>query len=801
VRRSRTTVVALAAAGLLAAAGGCGDALESAAPVATADEAGGTRADAGAGAGADSGADAAAVADGGAAPGKRRGKGGKGAARGALEAEAADVIPPELHAGDGTARMVARLAELARRADPEQDWYMNVERVPIFEQRVAAAQREGKPGFQQRLLLAAEKLGAGRAEEAAADLVAVLAELDTRGARVNPEFRLQALGLLATAWMRVGEQGNCIEHHGTDSCLLPISEAGRHADGTGSRQALEVLAELLRATPEDHAARWLYNIAAMTLGEWPQNVPAAWLVPPSAFESAQDVGRFRDVAAACGWTARGLAGGVCVEDLDGDGLLDLLTSEWTLDGPLRYARNDGQGRFTDRSAEAGLAGLYGGLNLLHGDVDNDGDADVLVLRGVWKAEFGARHPFSLLANDGTGSFRDVTEEAGLLCFLSTQTAAFADYDGDGWLDLFVGNESVGTHRSPCRLFHNDGDGTFTEVGAALGVDAVAYVKGCGWGDYDDDGDPDLVLSRMDGPKLLYRNDGARFTEVAAQAGLTGPAQSFPCWWFDYDNDGHLDLFFSGYRFGQTDDVCRDYLGKPHQGVTPRLYRNRGDGRFEDTTAAAGLMHVLPTMGCNIGDLDNDGWTDFYLATGEPDLRGIYPNRLFRNDGGARFVDVTSAAGVGHLQKGHGVAFGDLDNDGDQDLVAVMGGAYAGDVFQRALFENPGHGARWVTLLLQGTRANRSAIGARLRVQLRRADGSTRDIHHVIGTGGSFGSGSLQAELGLGDATAIEAVEVRWPGSPGRQLFRDLAMDRCWRLVEGEDAPRPEERRPVRLGGG
>jgi hypothetical protein len=711
-----------------------------------------------------------------------------------------DVIPPDLHAGDGTARMVARLAELARRANPAQDWYLNRQRVELYSRQLEAARSAGKPAMQLRLQVAHEKLAAGRAEEAAAELAAALADLDARAGEINPQMRRQVLELLAVAWLRVGEQSNCIEHHGTDSCLLPISGNGRHADPTGSRNAMAALTELLAQQPDDHAARWLLNVAAQTLGEWPEGVPEQWLVPPEAFASGADIGRFRDVAAACGLTERGLAGGVCMEDFDGDGLLDLVTSEWTTDGVLRYHRNDGDGGFTERGADAGFTGLTGGLNLLHADPDNDGDADILVLRGAWKAEFGVRFPLSLLQNDGHGRFVDVTEAAGLLDFLSTQTAAFADYDGDGWLDLFVGHESVGAHRKPCRLYRNDGDGTFTEVAAQAGVDAVAYVKGSGWGDYDDDGRPDLFLSRMDGPKFLFRNRGdGTFEDVSARAGVPGPPQSFPTWWFDYDNDARLDLFVSGYRFGQTDDVCKDYLGLPHKGVMPRLYRNRGDGTFEDTTQAAGLARVLPAMGANWGDVDEDGWPDFYLSTGEPDLRGIYPNRLFRSDEGRGFTDVTTSAGVGHLQKGHGVAFGDLDNDGDQDLFSVMGGAYEGDVFQRVLFENPGHGRAWVTLVLEGVRANRAAIGARLRLQVTRPDGSTRDIHALCGTGGSFGSSSLQCEIGLGDALAIEELEVRWPGSGTRQVLRDVPLRTTLLIREGADTPAPVERRAFRLG--
>ena len=744
---------------------------------------------------------AGVASGGGMAAEKKGGRGGKGGHGGkAFEVDMPDVIPADLHAGDGTARMAARLALLAERSNFELDPTLNVQRAAMFEERLAAAEKAGEPDTQLRYDLALEKLNAGRSEEAISDLNALLADLDARGPGLDPQARLQVMNLLAISWLRVGEQGNCIKHHGTESCLLPISEAGRHMDPSGSRHAMEVLTEILRMKPDDFRARWLFNVAAMTVGDWPDKVPKELLVPPSAFASEQDVGRFTDRAAACGITDRGLAGGVCEEDFDGDGYLDLALSNWAIEAPMHYYRNDGSGKFIDRTAESGLDRITGGLNMLHADYDNDGDADILVTRGGWKAESYTRHPLSLLANDGHGVFRDVTEEAGLLCFLSTQTANFADYDGDGWLDLFVGNESYKKQRVPCRLYHSNRDGTFTEVGAAAGVDVIGYVKACGWGDMDNDGDPDLVLSKMDGPPMLFRNDGGRFTDVTAQSGVAEPPQSFPCWWFDYDNDGFLDIFVSGYRFGQADEVCRDYLGLPHQGVTPRLYRNRGNGTFEDVTAAVGLMHVYPTMGSNFGDLDSDGWPDFYLSTGEPDLRGIYPNRLLRNDQGQRFVDVTTSAGVGHLQKGHGVAFGDLDNDGDQDLFVVMGGAYSGDLFQRSLFENPGHGHHWVTLLLQGTKANRCAIGARIRVHVTRPDGSARDIRTVVGTGGSFGSESLQAEIGLGDATAIDEVEILWPGSGTKQVLKDLPLDRCWRVIEGTDAPVALERHAFKLGG-
>ena len=272
--------------------------------------------------------------------------------------------------------------------------------------------------------------------------------------------------------------------------------------------------------------------------------------------------------------------------------------------------------------------------------------------------------------------------------------------------------------------------------------------------------------------------------MASKAGVTGTTWTFPCWFFDFDNDGHLDIFVSGYKQEAVRKVAREAMGDPPSGELPRLYRNRGDGTFEDVTERMGVNTLVLTMGCNFGDLDEDGWLDFYLGTGEPDYMALYPNRMFRNDGGKRFNDVTTSGGFGHLQKGHAIAFGDIDGDGDQDVFAVMGGAYSGDGFQAALFLNPGHGRHWVTLRAQGTNANRGAIGAKLRVHLLQADGTERDVYADIGTGGSFGSESLQAEVGLGDAESIAWIEVRWPAPGKLQRYPGVAFDSVYELVEG-----------------
>jgi hypothetical protein len=579
-----------------------------------------------------------------------------------------------------------------------------------------------------------------------------------------------------------------------------------HGQQRGSRAAAAVLESLLSENPDQMQARWLLNIAYMTLGECPGGVPKRFLLDPKLFESEADIGRFPDVAATLGVDVDDNAGGSIVDDFDGDGDLDLMVSSSGIRAPLRYFRNNGDGTFSERTEEARLTGLVGGLNITQTDYDNDGRLDVLVLRGGWMAR-GGRYPKSLLHNDGNGTFSDVTEEAGLLSFHPSQTAVWRDFDGDGWLDLFVGNESGKGDPQPCELFRNNRDGTFTEQAAEAGVALTEWVKGVASGDFDNDGRPDLYVSVRGGPNHLFHNLGpaaapsgkVRFEDVAAAAGVQQPIWSFPTWAFDYDNDGWEDIFVSGYGLEDPGDIARDMLGEPHKSERPRLYRNRGDGTFEDVTRAAHLWRLLMAMGSNYGDFDNDGWLDFYLGTGDPDLARLLPNRAFRNAGGRFFQDITTSAGLGHLQKGHGVSFADLDNDGDQDVYHVVGGAVEADHFRNALFENPGHGHHWIKLKLTGVKSNRAAIGARTKVVVREGS-AERAIYKTVSSGGSFGSSPLRQEIGLGDAARIDRVEIRWPSSTAPQVLQGLVLDRCYEVREGESAVKEIPLRRVRLGG-
>src|SRR5439155_587154 len=282
-----------------------------------------------------------------------------------------------------------------------------------------------------------------------------------------------------------------------------------------------------------------------------------------------------------------------MEDFDGDGFLDLMISSWDLNEQLRLFHNNGDGTFTDRTAQAGLTGELGGLNIMQTDYNNDGFPDVFILRGAWRGEGGC-HPNSLLRNNGDGIFEDVTEEAGLLSFHPTQTAVWFDFNNDGWLDLFIGNETARTNAlHPCELYRNNGDGTFTECARESGISHLAFVKAVASADYNGDGLPDLYLSCRGSRNALYRNEGPRdgskptpsspspppgeraglpteasakagvrgrpsklpwhFTNVATAAGVTEPLFSFPAWFFDYDNDGWPDIFVIKEPGGEAEE--------------------------------------------------------------------------------------------------------------------------------------------------------------------------------------------------------------------------------------------------------
>jgi len=639
--------------------------------------------------------------------------------------------------------------------------------------------------------LARDHLRFGEASEA----IRLLREALDMELREKPEVshEVELLAELAIASMKMGELDNCVSPDGRLICALPLDDSIVHKDKRGASGAVGYLTKLLELEPDNIRAMWLLNVAHMALGTYPEDVPRQFRIAPELFEPDYNIGRFDEIAPYAGLYAVNTAGGSIIEDFDNDGLLDVMTSTWDPCKPITYYRNKGDGTFADETESAGLSGQLGGLNITQTDYNNDGWMDVLVMRGGWMKTRGQMRR-SLLQNNQDGTFSDVTEAEGLANpAYPSQSAAWADYDNDGDLDMFSCNESMreaGAESTalmfPSQLFRNDGEGRFEDVATEAGVRNWRYCKGSAWGDYDGDGFPDLYISNFGGENRLYRNNGdGTFEDVAPTLHLTEPINSFATWFWDYNNDGWADIFVAGYG-EDIIVVAKDRMGLENDGPRPRLYRNMQGEGFEDVTRETGLWHVHFAMGANFGDLDNDGYPDFYLGTGAPSYDAIAPNAMYRNDHGNDFQDVTFSGGFGHLQKGHGVSFGDIDRDGDQDIFVQVGGFYPGDGFVNALYENPGHGNRWLSVKLVGTKSNRAAIGARIKVAVRDRNGGSREVYAAVGNGSSFGASTLIQEIGLGQAEEIVELEVRWPGSDSWQHFDDVPLDSRIRIIEGAD---------------
>ncbi|HEX7795760.1 MAG TPA: FG-GAP-like repeat-containing protein [Vicinamibacterales bacterium] len=607
-----------------------------------------------------------------------------------------------------------------------------------------------------------------------------------------PDARMMVEEMLGLAHFHKAEMDNGVYRTPGELCLIPTPPGRSLAKTEDADKAIEHLLSYLKQKPEELEVRWLLNLAYMMSGRYPDSVPPQFLIPPSAFQSTEDVGRFVDVAPQAGLNVFASAGGVIVDDLANTGRFDVVTSNFYSCGPLHYFGNNGDGTFTERTAAAGLSNQVGGLNIIQTDYNNDGCKDILVLRGGWEVA----QQKSLLKNNCNGTFTDVTTESGLANRVTaTQTAAWTDINNDGLLDLFIGNED-----SPSQLFLNKGNNTFEDISHSAHIDRFTFAKAVTAADYDNDGFPDLYVSNYDGPNILYHNNRDNtFTDVTEKAGVPGAGRGFAAWFFDYDNDGWPDLFATSY-FMSADETARTYLGLPHNATTLKLYRNLGNGTFRDVTSEVGLNKVFMPMGSNFGDLDNDGFLDIYLGMGTPSYASVAPHVLLRNKGGRSFVDVTASSGTGELHKGHGIAFVDLDNDGDEDIVAEIGGATPADSHAMRVFENPGHGNDWISLKLIGVKSNKAAIGARITVTVAEAGGGTRSVHRWVTSGGSFGASPLEQHVGLGKAATIKDIEIWWPTSNTRQHFANVGKNQVIEITELSNQYRKIERPVVRLGG-
>ncbi|MEM7306310.1 MAG: FG-GAP-like repeat-containing protein [Planctomycetota bacterium] len=559
-------------------------------------------------------------------------------------------------------------------------------------------------------------------------------------------------------------------------------------------EAFELLVEALAGGAPRRADLWLLHLVRRATGRTDGPAfafrPDLELAPPDADPD------FIDIAAALGVDKLDGLGPSAWSDYDVDGDQDLFVCGCDSYGVL--LRDDGE-RFHDASREAGLERVQSGYSATFADVDGDGRPDLYIGRDGWNGPAPNSLFLGTAAEDGAAGFRDVTEASGTGDAGSSFVHVWSDVDRDGDVDLYVANGITGGGDTN-TLYVNDGAGVFADGTGAARLREKRGTKtiGVAVGDYDGDGWPDLFCSGYQTTNRLYRNRGdGTFEERAKAAGVLGAdhvSTGYVSFFADVDND--LDVDIVRTSLAQWDDVLLGLSAdfertSPARRArmdrdTPRLYRNRGDGTFTDATAAAGLVHPIGIMGAGVADLDNDGWVDLYFGTGDPDIGRLEPDRYLRNQGGGVFRDLTFAAGLGNLGKGHGVTFVDRDGDGDLEIYAPEGGFVHGDPWRNAFYDNRhADGNRWLHVELEGTRSNRDGIDAKVLV----TTGDRTQLRERK-SGEGFGStGSSALEFGLGDPKRVDRVEVRWP-SGEVQVFDDVPLDARIYVKEGE----PWERR-------
>ena len=690
-----------------------------------------------------------------------------------------------------TVEMITRFKTLVANLDPSKlSEYISSRNLKTIDQQISKA--TGSKQVELLLKKATALLNVGQTDSSIEIFESVLLQLANI---TNPQAQEFIYGLkkqLAIAYMRKAEQENCLKNHNDESCIIPISKKAQHQLREGAEKTIEILGALLKQKPSDRETQYLLNIAHMTLGSYPSKVPEKFRIPASYFNSDVNFPKFKDISSGLGVGVNELSGGTCIDDFNNDGYLDIIASSWGLDHQIRYFENDKNGGFIDKTNGTGLIGVCGGLNLRHGDFNNDGNVDFIILRGAWFDTQG-NLPNSLIKNNGDGTFTDVTIESGLYSLHPTQTAVWADFNLDGWLDIFIANESTPNGINACELFINQGDGTFVDEIVESGLSTAAFFKGVAVGDINNDRYPDIYLSNFFGNNILMinksENGKTSFGQLTNITGLENPQFSFSTWMFDYNNDGRDDIFVSGYSTNEVSPAAlmMDYSQNSFNENRPHLYKNLGRGRFAEVSLRAGLDEPVTTMGCNFGDLNNDGFLDFYLASGNPNYYSIVPNKMYLNQGGKSFEDITYASGFGHIQKGHSVGFGDFDMDGDQDIYTVMGGAYEGDIYSNLFYENPiGNKNNWINIKLIGNTSNKSAIGAKVVLTITE-NNKERKIYHNVGYDASFGGNSFLAELGVGKAKKIDNLEVLWPNNALTSAsFDNVSVNQYIVVEEGSD---------------
>ena len=492
--------------------------------------------------------------------------------------------------------------------------------------------------------------------------------------------------------------------------------------------------------------------------------------------------------------------GVCVADFDGDGWQDI----YFVNGRDLYNRgisvhnalyhNNGDGTFTDVTEKAGVPGTGYGLGCVWGDYDNDGFPDLFV------TQYGRN---VLYHNNGNGTLTDVTDQAGVAgadSGMFHSGATFFDYDRDGYLDLYVGSYvaldaaeaprycNIGTVRSSCppsaykgssnALYHNNGNGTFANVTSSARIlQPTGKNLSVGAADYDNDGWPDLFVANDGLEAYLFHNErNGKFKEIAVPSGMayasSGALMAAMCISLgDYDNDGWLDLYISDF-----------------QGSSDHIWHNDHKGNFDEVSEQAGITAAtrdVLSFGGGFFDYDNDGWLDLFIANGHvyPEIEQASPgkhykqiNSLFHNEGDGKFTEVTKVSGMSSQapRAGRGVAFADFDNDGAVDIVIANNGDPP-----TLLHNGAAKGAHFINLKLVGTKSNRDAMGARIRIQA----GGSSQIREIAGGGSYLSQSDLRANFGVGKTKIAESIDVTWP-SGSRQTFTKVEADHFYLIEEG-----------------
>ena len=532
--------------------------------------------------------------------------------------------------------------------------------------------------------------------------------------------------------------------------------------------------------------QWLLHVAMSQIPGPRPPLPSGVLFPeeePKIDAANPPLLGFEDIAPRLGIHDLNGNGTAAWGDIDGDGDEDLIVAGSGVF--LRVYRNDGS-KFTEVTGVVGLANVPSGYSLNLVDYDNDGWPDLYLSLNGWSGPMA-----NLLFHNEHGKFANVSKQSGLDDPGSGFVSVWGDLDNDGWIDVVIANGVLNEGSVP-EIYRNNRNGTFTKMTAAAGIHEPPSFGaiGAALGDYDKDGRVDILINgRGTAPNRLYHNDGnLRFTEVAQRAGILQPPHNgFVCFFFDYNNDGWPDILTTSLApwDATVEGLRKGYSPANARAIHPdasRLFRNNKNGTFSDVTFDAKLYYPTGTMGAGVADLDNDGYLDVYLGTGDPQISRLEPNRLFQNLGSGSFSDVTNLAGFARPgNKGHGVAFIDLDQDGALDIFAQLGGHYPGDHTYDALYHNlKAAGNHWLEIDLKGVRSNRNAIGAQITAKA----GDLVVYREVKGSEGFGATSSFRQHLGLGKGTKVDVLEVRWP-SGVTQNFRDVPADHILTLQEDQ----------------